>query len=286
VRCVRPFIGSNGAFGCGQCMPCRFNKRRVWAHRIMLEGMCHAECSFVTVTYAEDRRELVIADVQAWLKRFRDVVYPKRIRYFVVGEYGDISGRPHYHAALFGWPSCVGGERCRSGEGCECHACSVVRKTWGFGHVMVGKLELKSAQYIAGYVTKKMTQRTDIRLGGRQPEFARMSLKPGIGAIAMENVALAMMRCPSRFMEDVPMSLRHGKGELPLGRYLRKRLRKLVGRDEGAPGAVIQKCAAELSVVRAAAWNDERSVSSIYQEINGPYERRLIGRGALRSKKL
>lgn len=104
------------------------------------------------------------------------------------------------------------------------------------GNVLVGSLEERSAQYIAGYCLKKMTSPDDTRLLGRFPEFARMSLRPGIGGDAVENVAKSMVGIS--FPDDVPSALRHGAKMLPLGRYLRRRLRVRVGRDIKEPAHV------------------------------------------------
>lgn len=130
----------------------------------------------------------------------------------------------------------------------------MVGDTWGRGNVFLGTVETNSAQYVCGYVTKKMTSKDDPRLSGRHPEFARMSLKPGIGADAMHDVASAFLQFNlEQSQVDVPVNLAHGKRELPLGRYLRRRLRKLVGRDEKAPAEVLAELHEKMSDVRAAA---------------------------------
>lgn len=57
-----------------------------------------------------------------------------------------------------------------------------------------------------------------------------MSLRPGIGATAMEDVARAYVHGHVEVAKDVVGALQHGKRLLPLGRYLRCRLRKELGR--------------------------------------------------------
>lgn len=289
MRCTNPYIARQGAYGCGQCMPCRVNRRRVWSHRIQLEAMLHAEKCFVTLTYGEDNcpagGSLAPGDFRDWLKRMRRAAEPSRLRFYGVGEYGDTTERPHYHVALFGWPSCRGRIN-QPGKPCPCVACSVVRETWGFGHVLVGTLNLKSAQYLAGYVTKKMTKWDDPRLAGRHPEFARMSLRPGIGADAMHDVASVMMQYRLDERGDVPSGLRHGAGMHPLGRYLRKKLRTMVGKDEAAPPEALHEAAEKLQLVRAFALSDDRSVKSVFAEINGPYAAKLAARDKFKERSL
>lgn len=210
---------------------------------MMLEAMQHEFSSFITLTYDDVNLpadgSLRPSDMQLWLKRFRKRVAPLSIRYFGCGEYGDRTYRPHYHLAVFGYRGCTVGFL-KNGA-CQCQQCLIVRETWGLGHVMVGELTVKSAQYITGYVAKKMTRPDNPVLQGRHPEFARMSLRPGIGAGAVPDVASAVMQYKyDAKVGDVPVDLRHGSAKLPLGRYLRRMLRVQCGLDENAPPSVIE----------------------------------------------
>lgn len=258
MMCKNPYNGSAGLFGCGQCMPCRYNKRRVWMHRIMLEAAQYEDNAFVTLTYSDEHipegGNLVPKHPQDWMKRLRARVAPSKFRFFLVGEYGDESHRPHYHAALFGFRTCVYGDTRMYCTKRPCHWCGMVRETWGHGNIMLGKLEDDSAGYMAGYVTKKMTHKDDPRLAGRHPEFGRMSLRPGLGYDALWLIADTLLKYELDLsMDDVPESLAHGMKKLPLGRYLRSNLRKMIGRSENAPQAVYDKMAAELYPLRMAA---------------------------------
>ena len=232
------------AASCGQCIPCRINRRRLWTHRIMLESLKHSSNSFLTLTYDAEHLPsggtLVPRDVQLWIKRFRKAIAPVALRYFLVGEYGDQSWRPHYHAALFG----VGPEY---GD--------LVSSTWQKGHVMLGELTLHSAQYVAGYVVKKLTNKNDVRLAGRHPEFTRMSLRPGIGATAIADIVAQFDNdLGHRYLfenGDVPPSLRHGDKTMPLGRYLRRKIREQMGFVEsGGQPEVIASFQQEMRLLR------------------------------------
>lgn len=134
---------------------------------------------------------------------------------------------------------------------------------------MLGAISISSAAYIAGYVVKKWTNAEEPALNGRHPEFARMSLRPGIGADAMTDVALAMMR--SRFDgPDIPTVLRHGPKMFPLGRYLRRKLRDELGR-EATLGTKADPLPVDgaLQLVRAYAFANSLSVSAVLGEVAG-----------------
>lgn len=226
MRCISQMKG--GVYGCGQCLPCRINKRREWASRIMLESKAHAKSCFVTLTYddkhlpftIEGRPTLRPEDVTLWLKRFRKSLCGRPIRYFLVGEYGDTTQRPHYHLVMFN---------------VDKDDLPKIRATWNLGsRVEVEDLLPERAQYAAGYTTKKMTKKDDPRLDGRYPEYARMSLKNGgIGATylpVIESVLLTNEYAKQTLAVegDVPASLKGSGRSLPLGRYLRSKLREKI----------------------------------------------------------
>lgn len=189
------------------------------------ESQLHSENCFVTLTYSEDNvpalGSLEPADTTLWLKKLRRAVEPRRFRYFLCGEYGDESGRPHYHACLFG----IG-----------INDSAAIDRAWGLGFTATAEFNDTTAAYVAGYVVKKMTAKDDPRLEGRYPEFSRMSNRPGLGAGAMELLAPSLTGGPGlaerQLLGDVPSTLRMGRRSLPLGRYLRQKLREAVGMTE------------------------------------------------------
>lgn len=270
MLCKKPYMKGVIACGCGQCVPCRINKKRLWSHRILLESRNSDMNTFVTLTLRDEELidasdipwdgnrplvgNLVPSDPQKWLKKLRSVV-PEELRYFLVGEYGDATQRPHYHVALFGFPNCVYGRTRPKSKPC-CGPCEIIQKTWGKGNIYLGELNKDSAQYIAGYVTKKWTKEdvwTKQKLKGRHPEFARMSLKPGIGATVIKK--LINFTVPTRSWDavrkclDAPVILRNSGSTLPLGRYLRRKWREGLGRSPDTPKPVLEQYLKEMQIL-------------------------------------
>lgn len=277
----------------------------------MLESGLQSDNTFFTLTYSEEtltmtnssgsanmtvdqHATLVKRDMQNWLKRFRKAIHPLKIRLVYVGEYGDQTHRPHYHGAVFGYPNCVRGKTRylvganRSQKSC-CPHCDLIMATWGRGHIMLGSLTAESAQYIAGYVTKKMTAKDDPRLLGRSPEFFQPSLNGAIGSAALWDVASTLLQFNLEQTEaDVPVSLRHGSRQLPLGRTLRKKLRVMTGKDENAPQAAIDQYQERMRPLFEAARNDpsDPSVISHLQKENVQKIRNMESRLKLNRKKV
>lgn len=216
-------------FPCGQCLPCRINRRRVWTLRLMLESMMHAESSFVTLTYTDDtlpydsnyQATLCKRDLQLFFKRLRKTLYPDTFRYFACGEYGSQTHRPHYHAIIFGVsPATLDPEwLVYSGRsGTRQHPKSLLYNVWQLGLVHVGSVTQQSVQYVAGYVTKKLTKKDDSRV----KEFSLMSLKPAIGARAVEYIVQTLQGREDEFKRQLRID---GK-TWPVGRYLLDKIRE------------------------------------------------------------
>lgn len=233
----------------------------------MLEAALHEHNSFVTLTYDDEHvpQNLSVdkSEIQLFLKRVRKAGF--KVRYYAVGEYGDVSERPHYHLALFGFQSCDFGITRKRTAGC-CPQCDRIRDIWGKGQVMLAPLEPQSAAYVCGYVVKKMTKEDDIRLNGRAPEFGMMSLRPGLGLGMIPDVASTLLEHNLDTLPDVPFALQHGTKKWPLGRYLRQNLRKQIGRDKNAPQATLDKLQAELCVMRDTAWRNKEKLSKVYMD--------------------
>lgn len=238
MKCEKPY---QGMFPCMRCMACRINRRRVWTTRIVLESLMHepSTCFFLTLTYDEENLPcggtLVPKDLQDFLKRLRFNSGQSGLRFFAVGEYGEESWRPHYHVVLFGLKLPLHWNPGKSTPVCSCVVC----QSWSAGGVHIARLSRSLAQYSAGYVLKKLTVRDSVYSARAViPEFCRMSLKPGIGAIAAHVIAEAHIDKQTGEFRlddygDVRAAIRFDRQLWPLGRYLRRRIREKVLGDPG-----------------------------------------------------
>lgn len=225
MMCNHPrLMDTNGVitpFACGQCICCRINKSREWKHRILLEMTEHEYSSFLTLTYNDDNipenGTLCRKHLTNFIKGMRKHSI-KPLRYFGVGEYGELTYRPHYHLALFGW------------NPFNAHH---PKKVWNKGFIQVGELNNNSASYLVGYQTSKIGKAQDTKLGpDRVPMFTSMSKqKGGLGIGAVKKMADHIMK-NEHFKPGLIKTVDYGKTTVPLGRYLTKKLADLLGIDE------------------------------------------------------
>lgn len=181
--------------GCNRCEGCKLEYARQWAVRCVHEAQTHTENCFLTLTYAPDRipfgATILKPHVQAFIRRLRAAISPKRIQFYAIGEYGDLGGRPHYHALIFGHDFADKVLHKRTEAGCDIYTSTALTKLWPYGFSTVGALTFESAAYCARYAMKKLGKAktrafTDIdpltgELSLRTSEFALMSLKRPIG---------------------------------------------------------------------------------------------------------
>lgn len=167
---------------CGRCIGCKLERSRQWATRCMHEASNHAENAFLTLTYDDDHLpkdlSLDITHFQKFMKRYRKTLGDQKIRFFHCGEYGDQTGRPHYHALIFGHRF-KDLTKIRTGDN-PIYKSEELEKLWPFGMSSIGDVTFESAAYVARYCTKKITgDKAEEHYQGRKPEYCSMS--QGIG---------------------------------------------------------------------------------------------------------
>lgn len=186
---------------CGRCIGCRLEYSRQWALRCVHESKLHDDNCFLTLTYddehlpsppsLETKKELSKFHKKLW--QYLDRNYDTKLRYYTAGEYGDRTGRPHYHSLIFGWYPDASDlkpvHKNKSGD--IVYTSESLSKLWGKGKVDVGELTFESAAYVARYVTKKVNGKrakehyksVDLKTGEiytRLPEYSVQSTKPAI----------------------------------------------------------------------------------------------------------
>lgn len=209
---------------CGKCVGCRLDRAKDWAGRCVHESRLWDSNLFITLTYNDKHLpknySLEPRDLQLFWKRLRkwvfspnglgrvpeyEVVDGKKIvvngvRYYAAGEYGEHTGRPHYHAIVFNLelPDLVPVGIGRDGH--IVYKSAILERLWSvprkvlldgkkdviydpIGHVGIGTVTFESAGYVARYVMKKIYgPDAPAHYGLRVPEFSRSSNRPGIGA--------------------------------------------------------------------------------------------------------
>lgn len=198
---------------CGQCIGCRLQRSKEWALRCMLE--CETmekkglNSFFVTLTYDDEHlptnRDLLIqkygeiifdihqptlvkSDPAEFIKRLRSrLSYDYGVtgmKVYYSGEYGDETGRPHYHLILFGIPDDVPLEFLKyDRHGFPLFHSPLLSDCWKKGFVVIGAVNFEACAYVARYVLKKQTGQASsfYDFNEIQPEFCEMSRRPGIG---------------------------------------------------------------------------------------------------------
>lgn len=202
----------------------------------------HKQNCFLTLTYDDEHLPLAGSlnhrDYQLFMKRLRKNSAPKEtacaglgrknppeiefenrkpdekilkiqtaaMSYYMCGEYGDRTGRAHYHACLFGHDFKDKKHWRTTSAGTKLYTSEELNQTWGMGHTTLGEVTFESAAYTARYIMKKingdladkhyMNQTDEIEIDNetgelkyKKPEYNQMSTKPAIGARWLERYA-------------------------------------------------------------------------------------------------
>lgn len=208
---------------CGSCEACLVNRRSQWTFRLKEELRSSKSCYFVTLTYDDDKlpfsraygdRSKPIApnvckrDVQNFLKRLRKSIYPFKIRYYLVSEYGPKTFRPHYHMVLFDFPHELKNK-----------LDEYLETSWGNGFIRVDPISDARIHYVTGYCLD----------GSQVPDhleknFMLCSRKPAIGSRFLD-VPGVVDFCESNTSDIWAFSSSGGQvNHVKIPRYYRERL--------------------------------------------------------------
>lgn len=183
---------------CKKCIGCRLDYSRAWADRLMLELDHSKTAVFVTLTYDNDHIIPAMYDdvldmmfytldkkhVQDFNKRLRYYFPDKKIRFFLAGEYGSKTLRPHYHAIYFGLSLDDFSDKklFKLNEHKQpIYSSEWLDSVWSHGFTSIGNVSWQSCAYVARYSLKKMNYGGINALSRNcEPEFVLMSRNPGI----------------------------------------------------------------------------------------------------------
>lgn len=188
---------------CGHCIGCRLDYSRSWADRLMMELTTQdlEKCWFVTLTYSNDHvptsyfglpetgeampsLSLRKRDVQLFFKRLRKAHPDDHIRYYLAGEYGPTTRRPHYHAIIYGLTLHDVVPFGKSELGFQYWYSPSLEDIWGLGYVGIGEVTWETCAYTARYVVSKLTgdEGAYYDMVNIERPFCVMSRRPGIAS--------------------------------------------------------------------------------------------------------
>jgi hypothetical protein len=159
--------------------------------------------AFITLTFNDlhlpSNRSLDLVIFQKFMKRLRKKV--GLLKFFHCGEYGELEGRPHYHACIFGYDF-PDKKHWKTTNKIPVYRSAILEKLWtdpktglSLGYSSTGSVTFQSAAYVARYITKKVTgdaaqkhyEYTNPETGEitqKKPEYTTMS--NGIGQTFFE----------------------------------------------------------------------------------------------------
>lgn len=219
---------------CGKCLHCKARRISGWSFRLNQESKLHDEMYFLTFTYDNDHVPITKAGYMnlnknhfvEYIRELRRGLYSKgiRLKYYVAGEYGTKSFRPHYHAIIFGCPlgeligeSFVTAAKARKelylqGE------YEFNSPLWKYGYFTIGEVNKATIGYTLKYISK--SKRIPLHKNDdRQPEFQLNS--KGLGANYLTTAVKKWHK--QRLTERVYLNIDQGK-KIAMPRYYKDKI--------------------------------------------------------------
>lgn len=166
MQCTKPMLLSKENFWvpCGHCRACRIARSRQWYTRLYHESVYHDDMCFATITYNDDslpaNQQISKYEMKTFLKRLRHYSGDRKIRYYLCGEYGDKTHRPHYHAIFFGigFPQHTYDTHYnkRKNQCTNLVTSGPLKQSWTKGNIVIGTVTKDSMRYVTDYVHKKL----------------------------------------------------------------------------------------------------------------------------------
>lgn len=218
MDCFNPIcIPHRGTVPCGKCLACLQRKTSDWTFRLLKEYEVSKNTIFVTLTYRESDAPrktvgettinvLSKRDVQLFLKRFRKSIEPHRIRYFLCGEYGTRTYRPHYHAIIFNMPY----DDIQSNR-------KLIDSAWQKGFTVTKSVKSTHFMYCAKYCASYTLLPPILRHKSIRP-FLLCSRRPAIGSSYLSDRMVRYHR------ETLTNNVTHAGKKLALPKYYKDRI--------------------------------------------------------------
>lgn len=267
---------------CKQCLGCRLDYAKKWRDRMLIESLSHDEPAlFLTLTYNDDHLPkldnglptLRMDDLTGFWKRLRNYFPGKKLMYYVSGEYGSVTDRPHYHAIVFGislpesWFEVYKYTR----EGNVLYKSDKLSNIWSYGFVTFGIANAKTMSYVARYTAKKVGNFDfNGKDKGREPPQSRCSLKPGIGLRYFEDHPDVINQ------EFIHIGLKEGSFKIPVPDYYIRKYKESLS-DDALDDYVTDKCSKVISHWESIFQNTDLSAKDYFHD----NERRLRKKAAL-----
>lgn len=162
---------------CNKCVECMSRNTQQWAFRLQNE-LKHSKCAVVvTLTYDDEnvpkatdfntgeiQLTLSKQDATKFIKSIRKRTKRQGIKYFLVGEYGKETNRPHYHAIIFNVSPADQDK---------------IKDAWHRGFTYIDSPSSASIGYILKYINKSVFAYAKKQIRKEVPEFRLISKKIG-----------------------------------------------------------------------------------------------------------